>query len=92
MIDALIECGQIRYIWNVHRGYRIVWLGAFEMVEQTKASVELQQAQARDLKTKWSTIDEIRAEEGKDPLPDKAGEVILENQNNTSSKMFYIKL
>lgn len=77
LIDALIACGQVRYKWNVQRGYRIVWLGAFEMSELNKASVELQQAQARNLKTSWLTVDEIRAEEGMQSLPDNVGTVVL---------------
>jgi phage-related protein (TIGR01555 family) len=77
LIDALIECGQIRFKWNVQRGYRIVWLGAFEMSEQTKASVELQQAQARNLKTGWMTLDEVRGEQDLEALPNDAGKVVL---------------
>ena len=72
LIDALIACGQIRYKWNVNRGYRVVWLGAFEMSEQTKASVELQKAQARNLEMAWMTVDEVRAEQG---LPELEGGV-----------------
>ena len=77
LIDALIECGQIRYKWNVQRGYRIVWLGAFEMSEQTKAAVELQKAQACDLKLGWMTVDEVRAEQDLKELPDGSGKVVL---------------
>ncbi len=76
-IDVLIECGQIRFKYNVQRGYRIVWLGAFEMSELNKAAVELQQAQARNLKTNWKTIDEIRAEESLLELENGAGKVVL---------------
>ncbi len=77
LIDLLLESGQIRYKWNVNRGYRIVWLGAFEMSEQTKALVEFQKAQARNLKTNWMTVDEVRAEEELQALPNNEGKVVL---------------
>jgi phage-related protein (TIGR01555 family) len=77
LLDALIECGQIKFKYGTHRDYRIVWLGAFEMSEQTKASVELQQAQARDLKTNWMTVDELRAEQELQELPEGVGKVVL---------------
>jgi len=77
LLDALIECGQIKFKYGTHRDYRIVWLGVFEMSEQTKASVELQQAQARNLKTGWMTVDEVRAEEGLTELDNGAGKVVL---------------
>lgn len=69
LIDKLIECGQIRYKWNVNRGYRIKWLGGFEMNEKDKADVELRLAQARSWATDWKTVDEIRGEEGLPPMP-----------------------
>jgi hypothetical protein len=47
------------------------------MSEQTKAAVELSIAQARNLKTSWKSIDEVRAEEGLDPLADGEGSVVL---------------
>jgi hypothetical protein len=69
LIDRLIECGQIRFKWNVNRGYRIKWLGGFEMSEMDKANVQLRLAQARSWATDWKTIDELRAEENLSPLP-----------------------
>jgi len=78
LIDRLIETGQIRYKWNVNRGYKIRWLGAFEMNEKDKADVELRLAQARSWATDWKTVDELRAEEGLDPLPDATeGKTVL---------------
>jgi hypothetical protein len=73
LIDRLIETGQIRFRYNVQRGYRIRWLGGFEMNEKDKADVELRLAQARSLKSDWKTVDEIRAEEDLDPLGDEKG-------------------
>jgi hypothetical protein len=77
LIDALIECGQIQFKWKTRREYRIIWLGGAELSEKDRASVRLQEAQARNLETNWKTVDEIRAEEELEALPDKAGEVVL---------------
>jgi hypothetical protein len=74
LIDALIACGQVKT--NV-KDYKIVWLGGFEVSEKDKAVVELNLAQAREKKSAWMTIDEIRAEEGLKELPDGAGKVVL---------------
>jgi hypothetical protein len=77
LIDALIECCQIQFKWKTRRDYRIIWLGGAELSEKDRASVRLQEAQARNLETNWKTVDEIRAEEELEALPDKAGEVVL---------------
>jgi phage-related protein (TIGR01555 family) len=73
LVDRLMETGQIR------RGndYRVVWPAGFELSEISKASIELQLAQARNLKTGWKTVDEIRAEEDLEPLPNGSGAVVL---------------
>ncbi len=73
LIDRLMETGQIRQV----NDYRVVWPAGFELSEVSKASIELQLAQARNLKTSWKTVDEIRAEEDLEPLPDGAGAVVL---------------
>jgi len=72
LIDRLMETGQIRKV----NDYRVVWPGGVELSEKDRASVELQLAQARALKLQYCTVDEVRAEEDKEPLPDKAGEVV----------------
>jgi hypothetical protein len=77
LIDALIECGQIRFKYGKRRDYRIVWLGGFELSDRDKAFVELQRAQARRLETSWKTVDEIRGEEMLDPLPESSGNIVL---------------
>jgi len=82
LIDALLDCGQIRFKYNVQREYRIVWNSGFELSEKDKASIELQQSQARNLKTTWMSIDEVRAEQGLDALPNGAGQVVLGLQRN----------
>jgi hypothetical protein len=67
----------------VQREYRIVWNSGFELSEKDKAAVELQQAQARNLKTGWMSVDEVRAEQGLGGLPDGAGQVVLGLQKTT---------
>jgi hypothetical protein len=59
------------------KDYRIVWSGGFEVSEKEKALVELNLAQAREKKTGWMTIDEIRGEQGLKMLPDGAGKGVL---------------
>jgi hypothetical protein len=94
LIDALIACGQVKT--NV-KDYKVVWLGGFEVSEKDKALVELNLAQAREKKSGWMTVDEIRAEEGLKELPDGAGKVVLgikqaeqqpfsQSQNETEEK------
>jgi phage-related protein (TIGR01555 family) len=73
LIDRLMETGQIRKV----NDYRIVWLSGIELSEKDKAAVDLQLAQARNLKTGWMTVDEIRAEQGLKPLPNGEGNVVL---------------
>lgn len=73
LIDQLMETGQIRKV----NDYRIVWQSGLELSEKDKAAVELQKAQALNYKSGWLTVDELRAEEGKDPLPGGAGKVVL---------------
>jgi hypothetical protein len=73
LIDKLMETGQIRKV----NDYRIVWPEGVEASEKDKAAVDLAEAQARDLKTGWMTVDEIRAEQKLDPLPGGAGSVVL---------------
>src|SRR3990170_5609358 len=74
LIDALITCGQI----HTHvKDYKIVWLGGFELSEVEKAQIELNLAQAREKMLSWMTVDEVRAEQGLQPLPNGAGQIVL---------------
>lgn len=74
LIDALIACGQIQ---TKVKDYRIVWLGGVELTESQKAVAELNMAQARDKKLNWKMVDEVRAEEGLEALPNGLGQVVL---------------
>jgi hypothetical protein len=73
LVDALMETGQVSEVED----YQVVWPAGFELTESAKAAIELQLAQARSLKTSWCTVDEVRAEEGKQALPGDAGKVVL---------------
>ncbi len=73
LIDRLVETGQISPVED----YRVVWPAGFELTESAKASIALQNAQALNLKTGWCTLDEVRAEEGKPPLPGGVGSTVL---------------
>jgi hypothetical protein len=42
-----------------------------------KAQIELNYAQAREKKLSWMTVDEVRAEQGLQPLANGAGQVVL---------------
>jgi len=88
LIDALLDCGQIRFKYNVQREYRIVWNSGFELSEKDKASIELQQAQARNLKTGWMSVDEVRGEQGLGVLPNGAGQVVLGLQKKPLQETF----
>jgi len=72
LIDRLMDTGQIRRVED----YRVVWQSGLELSEKDKAAVELQLAQARNFKTGWMTIDEIRAEQELDALPN-GGDIVL---------------
>jgi hypothetical protein len=74
LIDLLIECDQIQ---TKVKDYRIVWNSPLELTESQKAAIELSLAQARNLKSNWMTIDEIRAEQKLQPLPNSMGQVVL---------------
>ena len=66
----------------VHHDYRhktvsnyvISWNSAFELSDLDEAQVEVQHTQACTNKLGYMSKDEVRAEEGLDPLPDGAGE------------------
>ena len=47
------------------------------MSEPTKADILLKEAQARNLQLKWMTDDEVRADQGLEPLPGGAGKVMI---------------
>jgi hypothetical protein len=84
LVDRLIETGQISFKYGKRRDYRVVWPAGFELTESAKAAIELQLAQARNLKCNWKTVDEVRAEEDLPPLPNGEGNFVLGFQNSRS--------
>jgi hypothetical protein len=62
------------YRHKITEQYTINWNSAFEMSDKDEAQIEYTHAQAQNQKLGWMSKDEIRAEEGLDPLPDGAGE------------------
>lgn len=68
-----------RYVKRDYRhksvsNYVIEWNSAFELSDKDEAQVEFTHAQTQEKKLGWMSKDEVRAEEGLDPLPDGAGE------------------
>jgi phage-related protein (TIGR01555 family) len=83
IIDRLSESGQIKlvssstamdYRHKTARNYLVEWNSAFELSEESEAQIENTHTQANSNKLKYMSKDEVRAEEGLDPLPDGAGE------------------
>jgi hypothetical protein len=72
----------------IHRDYRhktaenyiIEWNSAFELSEVDEADVELRKAQANQAKLDYMTVDEVRAEENLDPLPNGEGATLRKAQ------------
>ena len=73
LIDLLMETGQINRVED----YNLVWPPGFELSDQTIAEIKLKEAQAYKLQLGWMTVDEVRAQQGLDPLPDGAGQTFL---------------
>jgi hypothetical protein len=61
------------YRHRTARTYTIEWNSAFELSELDEAKVEQLHTQANQAKLDYMTIDEVRAEEELDPLPNKEG-------------------
>ncbi len=53
--------------------YQILWNSAFELSETQEADIELKKVQANQGKLDYMTVDEIRAEQHLDPLPNGEG-------------------
>jgi len=73
LIDLLMEIGQIDRVED----YNLVWPPGFELSDQTIADIKLKEAQAHKLQLEWMTIDEVRADEELDPLPEGVGEIVV---------------
>jgi len=73
LIDRLMDVGRIDRVVD----YNLVWPSGFELSDQTVSEIALRDAQTRKLKLEWMTVDEVRDEQGLDPLPEGAGKVVL---------------
>ena len=89
LIDMLIECGQIRWFYNVPKKYRISWGGGFEVNEKDKAATQLSIAQAMSVRSNWMTLNEIRAsmDPPLEPLLGLQGEIVLGLEKLQSQKL-----
>jgi len=63
--------------------FEVNWVGGFQPSEKDQATTELIEEQIKEAKLQYMTIDEVRKEEGKEPLPDGAGAVCLGILKNT---------
>jgi len=73
LIDRIIQTKQVK---DAPPDYDIEWVDPFEVNPQDKAAIEFMQTRTIALKT-WITIDEARAIDHLDPLPDGLGEVLM---------------
>ena len=73
LIDLLMVTGQIDAVED----YNLVWPPGFELSEPTKADILLKEAQARALQLKWMMVDEVRADQGLEALPEGYGQVVV---------------
>ncbi|MCL2641959.1 MAG: DUF1073 domain-containing protein [Candidatus Bathyarchaeota archaeon] len=80
-----------QFIKKFHRGdyrkkivqhFAIVWNSAFEHSEIDKAKIELDNVRSNQGKLDYMTIDEVRASEDLDPLPNKEGEKLKRSSLN----------
>lgn len=69
--------------------YVVDWNSAFELSELDEAQIENQHTQANANKLKYMSKDEVRAEEGLDPLPDGAGE--WKDQSDFGGEQFLVQ-
>ncbi|MCL2288251.1 MAG: DUF1073 domain-containing protein [Candidatus Bathyarchaeota archaeon] len=65
--------------------YAIIWNSAFELSEVDKAKVELDRVRANQIKLEYMTIDEVRAEEDLEALPDEQGKKL---KGSTLTELF----
>lgn len=61
------------YRHRTAKSYEIVWNSAFELSEKEEKEIEELHARANQAKLDYMTVDEVRAEEGLDPMPNGEG-------------------
>jgi len=70
------------YRHRTARTYNIEWNSAFELSEAEEKDIELKHAQANQAKLDYMTVDEVRAEDGLDPLPNGEGATLKKSGFN----------
>jgi hypothetical protein len=80
ILDKLSAAGQLSLIQATTdyrhksvKNYEIEWVSAFELSAVAEADVELKEEQANQIKLDYMTIDEVRAENQLEPLPNGEG-------------------
>jgi hypothetical protein len=68
--------------------YDIVWNSGFELSKLDEARADLIEEQANQTRLQYCTIDEVRADNDKLPLPLGAGEVVISLSKPPSSSQF----
>ena len=68
--------------------YDIVWNSGFELSKLDEARADLIEEQANQTRLQYCTIDEVRADNDKLPLPLGAGEVVISLSKPSSSSQF----
>ena len=74
------------YRHRTARTYNVEWNSAFELSELEEKDIELKHAQANQSKLDYMTVDEVRAQEGLDPLPNGEGTSLKKSGFNVFGK------
>ena len=74
------------YRHKTAKTYQIKWNSAFELSEVEQKQIELTHAQANQSKLDYMTVDEVRAQEGLDPLPNGEGTSLKKSGFNVFGK------
>lgn len=64
LLNRLIQTGQIDFDGE----YIIDWIDPFEVNPQDKAAIDFMEARTANLRLSFMTVNEVRAEDGKEPL------------------------
>jgi len=62
--------------------YKIDWVSAFELDEEKEARAELTREQANQVRLEYMTVDEVRAENELDPLPNSEGTTLKKKESS----------
>lgn len=79
------------YRHKTAKTYNVEWTSAFELSEKDEAQIEFTHAQTLEKKLGWCSKDEVRAEEGLEPLPNGAGEWKDQSEFGFGEETFEVK-